>query len=162
MRIWTLHPRLLDRRGLVALWREALLAQAVLRGRTRGYRHHPQLLRFRRQATPLGCIAAYLRAVHAEASSRGYSFARERIGRAKPAGRMVVARGQLEHEWRHLRAKVARRDPGWLEKIGPSSTPRPHPLFRVVPGGVEGWERGVTPRRRAPASGTAPRSRRRP
>ena len=39
--------------GLVALWREALLARAVLRGKTRGYRHHPQLHRFRASATPV-------------------------------------------------------------------------------------------------------------
>ncbi|HEU5178767.1 MAG TPA: pyrimidine dimer DNA glycosylase/endonuclease V, partial [Burkholderiales bacterium] len=32
MRLWSLHPKYLDARGLVALWREALLAQAVLRG----------------------------------------------------------------------------------------------------------------------------------
>ena len=41
MRLWTLHPQYLDPRGLVALWREALLAQKVLLGRTRGYRAHP-------------------------------------------------------------------------------------------------------------------------
>ena len=52
MRLWTLHPRYLDARGLVALWREALLAQKVLRGKTRGYRAHPQLQRFREQADP--------------------------------------------------------------------------------------------------------------
>ncbi|WP_338140756.1 pyrimidine dimer DNA glycosylase/endonuclease V [Candidatus Nitrotoga sp. 1052] len=28
MRLWTLHPCYLDSRGLVALWREALLAQS--------------------------------------------------------------------------------------------------------------------------------------
>ena len=47
MRLWSLDPAHLDRQGLVACWREALLAQAVLAGRTRGYRHHPQLERFR-------------------------------------------------------------------------------------------------------------------
>lgn len=31
-----MHPRYLDAKGLVALWREALLVQAVLRGETRG------------------------------------------------------------------------------------------------------------------------------
>ena len=37
MRLWTLHPKYLDPQGLVALWREALLARAVLQGKTRGY-----------------------------------------------------------------------------------------------------------------------------
>jgi hypothetical protein len=43
MRLWSVHPKYLDARGLVALWREGLLAQAVLRGRTSGYVRHPQL-----------------------------------------------------------------------------------------------------------------------
>lgn len=146
MRIWTLHPRYLDRRGLIAVWREALLAQAVLRGRTKGYRRHPQLARFRTQPRPLGCIASYLRAVHAEAAARGYSFASGRISRARASGRLVVSKGQLEYEWRHLRRKVALRDPGWLMHLDKLSAPRPHPLFHVVPGGIEQWERvGVPP-----------------
>lgn len=44
MRLWSLHPSLLDRAALIAGWREALLAQKVLRGQTTGYRHHPQLV----------------------------------------------------------------------------------------------------------------------
>lgn len=43
MRLWSLHPQYLDAKGLVALWREGLLAQAVLAGQTRGYKRHPQL-----------------------------------------------------------------------------------------------------------------------
>ena len=39
MRLWSLRPKYLDSQGLVALWREGLLAQAVLRGKTRGYRN---------------------------------------------------------------------------------------------------------------------------
>ncbi|HET7745854.1 MAG TPA: pyrimidine dimer DNA glycosylase/endonuclease V [Vicinamibacteria bacterium] len=141
MRLWTLHPRYLDARGLVALWREALLAQAVLRGRTRGYRHHPQLDRFRRHLQPLGSIAAYLRAVQVEAASRGYAFAAERISRASSEGAIAATRGQLEYEWEHLRAKLRDRDPGWLERLRSVARPRPHPLFRLVPGGPEDWER---------------------
>ncbi|HNX99076.1 MAG TPA: pyrimidine dimer DNA glycosylase/endonuclease V, partial [Candidatus Aminicenantes bacterium] len=72
MRLWSIHPRYLDGRGLVALWREALLARKVLTGRTRGYRHHPQLARFRATADPLGTIDRYLAGVLAEADRRGY------------------------------------------------------------------------------------------
>lgn len=60
MRIWSLHPSLLDRRALVACWRETLLAQKVLRGLTRGYTNHPQLIRFRAHPQPLGAVATYL------------------------------------------------------------------------------------------------------
>jgi hypothetical protein len=73
VRLWSLHPRYLDRQGLVALWREALLARAVLCGRTKGYRHHPQLERFRAHASPRLAICAYLGAIEAEA-------ARSRLG----------------------------------------------------------------------------------
>src|SRR5690625_2031239 len=85
MRLWTLHPKYLDRQGLLALWREALLAQQVLQGQTRGYRDHPQLLRFRSQSQPLAALAAYLLEVHAEAVRRGYSFNANKIN-AHPAG----------------------------------------------------------------------------
>ena len=67
MRLWSLHPRYLDAKGLVALWREALLAQKVLHGNTKGYRNHPQLTRFKQQQNPLAAIAAYLREVQREA-----------------------------------------------------------------------------------------------
>jgi hypothetical protein len=86
MRLWSVHPKYLDSRGLVALWREALLAQAVLRGRTNGYVHHPQLQRFRAQPSPLGAIADYLRGVHLEAVRRGYA-----LRRGGSAGRTALA-----------------------------------------------------------------------
>src|ERR1051326_8389356 len=98
MRLWTLHPKYLDSKGLVALWREALLARAVLQGRTRGYRHHPQLERFRAHATPRAAICAYLGAVHAESIARGYSFDGSKAGPQRAAALMPVTRGQLAHE----------------------------------------------------------------
>lgn len=143
MRLWSLHPKYLDACGLVALWREALLAQAVLTRRTAGYRHHPQLKRFRAQASPVGSIADYLRGVHAEAVSRGYAFAGRKISIARGDAIIVVTRGQLEHEWRHLMAKLAIRAPDVHDRHGRVKRPRTHPLFRVVPGGIAEWERGV-------------------
>ena len=145
MRIWSLHPKYLDARGLVALWREALLAQAVLRGKTKGYRHHPQLLRFRAHASPVGCVGEYLRAVHAEAATRGYHFAAERVTPARVRGRLTVTRGQLEFEWRHLLEKLSVRDPKRLAELSRIKRPSPHPLFRVVRGRVAPWEKGAAP-----------------
>jgi hypothetical protein len=144
VRLWTLHPSYLDPRGLVALWREALLAQAVLAGATSGYRRHPQLDRFRAAARPLGAIAGYLRAVRDEAARRGYAFDGSRIRRQRaPAAPLVATRGQLAFEWDHLRGKLARRDPAWLERISSTRRPRAHPSFRLVPGPPAPWERGV-------------------
>ncbi|HTZ00024.1 MAG TPA: pyrimidine dimer DNA glycosylase/endonuclease V, partial [Rhodocyclaceae bacterium] len=130
MRLWSLHPQHLDRQGLVALWREALLAQAVLAGRTRGYRHHPQLARFLAAPSPKKAIAAYLRGVHEEAQRRGYRFDASKIGRGGEV-RLTVTRGQLEYEWEHLKAKLARRSPEWLEAVEGKKLVA-HPLFRVV------------------------------
>jgi hypothetical protein len=141
MRLWSLHPRYLDARGLFALRREGLLAQAVLRGRTKGYVHHPQLNRFRAEARPVAFIAEYLRAAHAEAEARGYRFAGSKVSRSRTRGRMTVSRAQLQLEWGHLVAKLQRRDPRWLARITAVRRPEPHPLFRVVAGGVADWER---------------------
>jgi hypothetical protein len=140
MRLWTLHPRYLDPRGLVALWREALLAQAVLRGKTRGYRHHPQLARFRAVSSPVRAIAAYLRVIHDEARRRGYNFDARKIARTGGVGQLVATRGQLDYEWRHLRAKLRRRAPAWHAQFRGLTRPQAHPLFRIVPGEVADWE----------------------
>lgn len=142
MRLWTLHPKYLDRQGLTALWREGLLAQAVLRGRTRGYRAHPQLDRFRASRRPIGLIAAYLHAVWREACRRGYHYDRRRISGRPAPGRIPVSRGQVEWEWDHLRRKLHARSPRDLERWGNVRTPQLHPVFRAVPGGPAPWERG--------------------
>jgi len=142
MRLWTLHPRHLDAAGLVALWREALLAQAVLLGRTRGYTRHPQLQRFQAAADPVAPIGAYLRAVADEAKTRGYSFDVARIlapERAVP--RIVETKGQLLYEWEHLGRKLQRRSSAWYRDRVAGAQPAAHPLFRIVAGGVRDWER---------------------
>lgn len=142
MRLWTLHPMYLDARGLVAVWREALLAQAVLRGRTTGYTRHPQLARFRASASPEASIGSYLVAVWDEATRRGYRFDRRRIARPGRRIRLEATSGQLQFEWRHLRAKLAIRDEPWLAGLGPVTRPGAHPMFRVMPGGIAEWEVG--------------------
>src|SRR3984885_10557960 len=98
MRLWTIHPQYLDSKGLVALWREALLARAVLRGRTRGYRHHPQLQRFRAHALPRSAISAYLAAIYSEATARGYTFDRRKIGPQRSVDPIPITTGQISYE----------------------------------------------------------------
>ncbi len=141
MRLWSLHPEYLDARGLVALWREALLAQAVLTGETKGYRRHPQLERFRAGGRPATLIAEYLRAVYAESIKRGYRFDSEKIGRSRTTAQLDVTSGQLDFEWRHLMKKLESRAPERYGKYLAVDAPLPHPLFRVTPGGVADWER---------------------
>ena len=142
MRLWSLHPALLDARGLVALWREGLLARKVLRGRTSGYRAHPQLERFRACARPVHAVDAYLWAVHDEATSRGYAFDRRKLGPRRRHARITITAGQLVHERRHLLAKLVARFPSGVARLRGAAGRRPHPLFRVVPGPVASWEKG--------------------
>ena len=142
MRIWTLHPSHLDPAGLVALWREALLAQAVLLGRTRGYTRHPQLVRFQTQPDPVAAIAGYLRVVHGEAESRGYSFDLSRVVEApRLETRIRETRGQLLFEWSHLGKKLRARNSEWHARHHSGVTPTAHPVFRLYAGKVRSWER---------------------
>jgi hypothetical protein len=140
MRIWSLHPQHLDAKGLVALWRETLLAQKVLRGETKGYRHHPQLQRFRAHPDPLAAIADYLREVQREAERRGYKFDASKIGPQTTQVKIDVTLGQVGFELGHLRNKLAVRDVEALARLQAFSQPVLHPLFREVPGEVESWE----------------------
>ena len=141
MRLWTLHPKYLDAKGLVALWREGLLARAVLKGATKGYRHHPQLERFRAHASPLAAINTYLREVAIEAEKRGYSFDRQKIASVRRGVTLKATRGQLAFEWKHLLRKLRARSPGLYARWRRSARPDAHPVFEIVQGGIQSWER---------------------
>ena len=140
MRLWSLHPCQLDTAGLVALWREGLLARAVLHGQTRGYRNHPQLDRFKVHPRPQAAIDAYLAAVQDEASARGYRFDRSKLGAIEAVEAIEVGAGQVAHEWAHLLAKLAAGAPDVHERWR-DQPPTLHPLFQQVPGGIAAWER---------------------
>ena len=140
MRLWSLHPHLLDAAGLVAVWREGLLARAVLSGKTRGYRHHPQLDRFRATSRPIAHLDAYLAHICDEADRRGYRFDRSKLGRPRLARKLLVTRGQLLYEWRHLREKLRRRHPDSYRALV-RQKPAPHPIFRITAGAMAEWER---------------------
>lgn len=142
MRLWTVHPKYLDAKGLVALWREGLLARAVLRGRTKGYVNHPQLLRFREHPEPLNAIDVYLAEVLAESRRRGYRFDTSKIDETVQAKEIEETQGQLEYEWQHLLRKLEKRDrERWKEHRNSNDPPKPHPLFKLVEGDVRDWEK---------------------
>lgn len=154
MRLWSLHPSLLDRQGLVAGWREALLAQAVLLGHTRGYTAHPQLERFQTHSHPAAAIGAYLKGLHEESLARGYRFDAGKIVQPPSQrdyefgriGRIDVTFGQLGFELSHLRAKLFQRSPDFLNEHARALEATDefvpaHPLFVPVAGAIERWER---------------------
>lgn len=141
MRLWSLHPRYLDVCGLTACWREGLLARKVLRDETRGYRNHPQLIRFKLSDHPREAIDRYLWYIYEEALSRGYRFDKSKIEADGAEGRKLsVTRGQLEYEFGHLMNKLRIRMPVLYERFRGVKEIEAHPLFEVVEGGTAGWE----------------------
>lgn len=142
MRLWSLHPKHLDPVGLVALWREGLLAKKVIEGSTRGYQNHPQLIRFKESRDPLGSINLYLHMIVDEAQRRKYNFNRDKlIPRSETinVGKLAITNGQLAYEREHLLNKLQIRNKP-LFKVLYQTKATQHPLFRIIKGGVADWE----------------------
>jgi hypothetical protein len=140
MRIWSLHPKYLDAKGLVALWRETLLAKHVLEGKTKGYKNHPQLNRFKKAKYPIHCINQYLSEVYTEASQRKYNFNKHKIDWNFKKSKLPVTKGQVAYEVEHLLVKLKKRDPGKCKELKAKSEFDSHPIFKVIDGKVEEWE----------------------
>lgn len=140
MRLWSLHPQYLDAKGLVALWREGLLAQKVLQGQTKGYRNHPQLNRFKQTPDPLSHIAYYLSIVQQQATERGYQFNASKIADFTDYSPITVTTGQMQYEVQHLHNKLKQRDANKYAQLKNLEYYEPHPLFRMVEGDIEAWE----------------------
>lgn len=140
MRIWSLHPRYLDTKGLVALWREALLAKNVLEGKTESYKNHPQLLRFKNALNPVWAINSYLSEIYSESLKRNFKFDRQKINRDFGNIKLTVTTGQLNYEVNHLLNKLKIRDINRYNALKNISVFDAHPLFLLVEGDVEKWE----------------------
>ncbi|MFX0115666.1 MAG: pyrimidine dimer DNA glycosylase/endonuclease V [Candidatus Hodarchaeota archaeon] len=142
MRLWSIHPKYLDGKGLVALWREALLAQKVLLGQTKGYRHHPQLERFKKQEEPVAAIGSYLYHVYREAKNRGYYFNKKKIiTPSEKTGLIQISEGQISFELEHLKEKLKARDQKQYEQLLEVVEIDPHPIFEMIAGEREDWEK---------------------
>jgi len=141
MRLWSIHPKYLDHKGLVAVWREGLLARKVLEGKTVGYTRHPQLERFRGHERPIAAIDTYLKCVFEESVRRGYSFNREKIGDTFTQKKMRVTRGQVEFELGHLKSKLKVRNNVKYKELLKVKDIQTNPVFSVRGGLVEDWEK---------------------
>ena len=141
MRLWSLHPCYLDARGLVALWREGLLALKVLKGMSGGYRRHPQLERFKTQSDPVAALNCYLWSVYDESVKRGYHFNAGKLDPISPCVQVPVTNGQLAFELSHLKRKLKKRDPARYKRVVAVKECQSHPLFKVFSGGIESWEK---------------------
>ncbi len=140
MRIWSLNPKYLDTKGLVALWRETLLAKHVLEGKTKGYRNHPQLIRFKASENPLKNINYYLEIIWNESQKRNYNFDQSKFTRETNVKQIAVTKGQIEYEFLHLMKKLEIRDTERYRLNKEIKAIDLHPLFYEVDGDVESWE----------------------
>jgi len=140
MRLWSLHPKYLDAKGLVALWRESLLAKHVLEGKTKGYKNHPQLDRFKNLKRPIDTINQYLAGIYIDALRRGYQFDKDKIDWDFHPTKLTVTNGQLAYERKHLLNKLLIRDSKKHKELKTVTVFEPHPLFRIVGGEIEKWE----------------------
>ncbi|MDT7896190.1 MAG: pyrimidine dimer DNA glycosylase/endonuclease V [Desulfurococcales archaeon] len=143
MRLWSIDPEYIDPIGLVALWRESILALKVIKGHTKGYRNHPQLYRFRVSRDPIRAINTYIYYIWLEGIRRGYRFGNDKFDAAlvDPSIRISISDSQVRYEVLHLLKKVYIRSRRWLDRIASNSCFKPHPIFRVVPGDIEPWEK---------------------
>jgi len=140
MRIWSLHPKYLDAKGIVALWRETLLAMKVFQNKTKGYKHHPQLERFKNAKHPLTAINLYLSFIYDEAIKRNYDFDKKKFSVSNKKIRLTVTTGQIDYEANHLLKKIKVRDPKKFMELKPVIAFEAHPLFKIIPGEIESWE----------------------
>jgi hypothetical protein len=143
MRLWSLHPSYLDKQGLGGCWREALLAQKVLAGETKGYKNHSQLIRFKSTSDPLSYISSFLLSIHEESKKRGYKYDSSKILPIKSIETKIpVTRGQLLYEFNHLLYnKLQRRSYDRFCEYKSIIKPKVNPFFKLVPGPIENWEK---------------------
>ena len=130
----------LDTKWLVALWRETLLAKHVLEGKTKGYKNHPQLSRFKKLNKPINAINYYLANIYTEAVNRGYNFSKEKIDWTFKKCSIYVTQGQLDYETTHLLNKLKNRDNKKYSEVKSVKKLQAHPLFKVKEGDIEDWE----------------------
>ena len=142
MRIWSFHPKYLDTKGLVALWRETLLAKNVLENKTKGYKNHPQLIRFKESSSSINFINAYLAEVYLEAISRNYKFDETKFRKVSVTEKINVTSGQINYEMEHLKQKLLIRDISKYKEVVKVKTVISHPVFEIIEGNVEIWGKG--------------------
>ncbi|MFA5382302.1 MAG: pyrimidine dimer DNA glycosylase/endonuclease V [Candidatus Micrarchaeia archaeon] len=140
MRLWSIHPKYLDKIGLIALWRESLLAKKVLKNQTKGYKNHPQLIRFKKNKDKILMINTYLYYIQKEAENRKYNFDKTKLGR-KTKKTILITNKQIEYEFEHLKKKLKKRDKNKYKEIKKIKKIKPHPLFNIKKGEIEKWEK---------------------
>lgn len=142
MRLWSLHPKYLDTKWLLACWREWLLARNVLLWITKWYKNHPQLDRFKASIDPIKSIDAFLTQIYLEANNRWYSFDYKKLGLVNDEGIINVNEWQVIFEFKHLLNKLQKRDKNNFIKYSKIKNIEVNPIFNIIEWNIEKWEKG--------------------
>lgn len=149
-RLWSIHPSYLDQKALQACWREGLGAQKAIKANLSqdkcGYQHHSALTRFMAADDPLAAIGWFLASIQDEATRRGYNYNRSLILKSDKSVKMNVTLMQQWYEWWHLGQKLVEREEKYRDSAHYAekffgSGPVINPMFHIIPGQVEGWEK---------------------
>lgn len=144
MRLWSFNPKYLDSIGLVALWRESLLAKKVLQGKTKGYTNHPQIKRFKDSTNAIQSINFYLFQIFDEAIERGYGFDKKKIDieKAKEYKKDIkVSDGQLKYEFNHFLNKINKRNHKRYLLLKNEKKIEINKTFKKIKGKIADWEK---------------------
>ncbi len=140
MRLWSINFKYLDAKGLVALWRETLLAKNALENKTKGYKNHPQLNRFKQTEKPLEAINQYLAEIYEEAKQRNYNFNKNKIDFNFSPIKIPVHDKQIEYEFSHLMKKLKLRDNEKYQNLKEITDFETAEIFTKIKGEIEDWE----------------------
>jgi len=151
MRLWSIHPKYLDPKRLTAQWREALLCRAVLEGKTKGYKQHPQFLRIKHHTQPHYFVNRYLLEIWEESKKRGYDFDKSKLMENLhekyqcPFELLEVTEGQLEYEFFHLQNKLDEFDAQRVlnEQMFADEGILNNEIFAIIPGPIMEFEKNI-------------------
>ncbi|WMT50842.1 MAG: pyrimidine dimer DNA glycosylase/endonuclease V [Ferroplasma sp.] len=143
MRLWSIDFSYLDRQGLLACWRESLLARNVLYGLTKGYKNHPQISRFKLSGEPVTAINTYIYYLFLESKERNYSFNESKLeySMINRDFHIPVTAGQVTYEFKLLLSKLKTRSQENFNRVKGIDRPATCSLFIQVEGNIENWER---------------------
>lgn len=102
-----------------------------MQNRTKGYKNHPQLIRFRSCENPIEAIGFYLSEIVSEAIKRGYHFDDSKIEKTNVLIKIPVTLGQILYEKEHLRRKLMIRDENRICLLNTHPLCI-HPLFYMI------------------------------
>lgn len=86
-------------------------------------------------------INQYLTSVYKNSLERGYHFNKNKVNPNFIPTKLTVTDKQIKFEMEHLLTKMETRDPERFHKLSRKVKIDAHPLFRIIDGEIEPWEK---------------------